>query len=56
MSSKTSQVYEQVLGEPYPNMYDTSAGLLLDNTLHKMFDTLDWSLYLEVNYIARRAL
>jgi len=29
-------------------MFDASAGLLLENGLHKAFDTLDWSLYLKV--------
>ena len=32
-------------------MFDASAGLLLENGLHKAFDTLDWSLYLKVGRI-----
>ena len=32
-------------------MFDTSAGLLLNNNLHETFITLSWSLYLKVSLI-----
>lgn len=32
-------------------MFDAAAGLLLETSLHKAFDTLDWSLYRKVQRI-----
>ena len=36
-------------------MFGTAAGLLLNHTLHKTFDSLDWSLYRKVSRILLRS-
>jgi hypothetical protein len=47
------QVYRAIIGlretEPVNEMYEASAGLLLRNDMHKLFDNLELSFYFKVS-------
>ena len=47
-----SQVFRSIIGlrdtEPVNEMYEASAGLLLRNDIHKLFDNLELSFYFKV--------
>jgi len=48
-----SQVFRTIIGlrdtEPVNEMYEGSAGLLLRNDIHKLFDNLELSFYFKVS-------
>ena len=51
----STQLYQKILNiKRRPNMFDASAGLLLETGLHKAFDRLDWSLYRKLIRLANQ--